>query len=83
MAANIILAFNIGTACGGAIGGVVVDWATKINPDHGRIYAAQFSVGFGIPITFLLFFVYPQGEMPALYILTMFIMGRPKPNHLP
>ena len=41
--------------------------------------AYQFSQG----ITFLLFFVYPQGEMPALYILTMFIMGRPKPNRLP
>jgi hypothetical protein len=40
-AAALVLAFNIGTAFGGLLGGTIGDLAAKRSPDHGRVYVAQ------------------------------------------
>ena len=42
-------------ACTKQVGGSVGDWAAARSPKHGRVFAAQFSVGIGVPIAALIF----------------------------
>lgn len=42
-------------ACTVQVGGSVGDWAAARSPKHGRVFAAQFSVGIGVPIAVLIF----------------------------
>lgn len=53
---SIFLAAN---AAGGLLGGIVGDAAARRWPDHGRIFACQFSVGVGVPLSFILFKALP------------------------
>lgn len=77
-AATIIMWFGLGCMSGGVIGGWVVDWATKLSQEHGRIYVAQFSVGIGLPFTTLLFYGMPYGGgnvLQWIFVVTFYLMG--------
>lgn len=56
--------FDAGTTAGSALGGWVVDRANRWSPAHGRVAAAQFSVGVGIPLWWLVLFVLPKAGAP-------------------
>jgi len=45
----------IGTAISNVIGGILGDWAEKVNPKYGRAMVGQISVVLGIPFTWYLF----------------------------
>lgn len=45
----------IGTALSNILGGVIGDYAEKVNPKYGRAFIGQFSVFIGIPFTYYLF----------------------------
>ena len=36
-------------------GGMVGDWAAAKSPKHGRVFAAQFSVGIGVPLAMVIY----------------------------
>eukprot|EP00658_Telonema_sp_P-2_P056838 TRINITY_DN45289_c0_g1_i1.p1 TRINITY_DN45289_c0_g1~~TRINITY_DN45289_c0_g1_i1.p1 ORF type:complete len:399 (-),score=129.42 TRINITY_DN45289_c0_g1_i1:276-1472(-) len=74
-AALIWVAFNVGKIFAGFLGGWVVDSANKWNSRHGRIYAAQFSVGVGLPLFFIVFYILPAGKAPWLISLVLFMTG--------
>lgn len=59
-AASLLMAIFLGcNAAGGFIGGVIGDWAASKWPSHGRIAVCQFSVGIGVPLSFILFKMLP------------------------
>jgi len=45
----------IGTLVSNIIGGIIGDWADRVNPRYGRTIIGQVSVFFGIPLTWTLF----------------------------
>ncbi len=51
----IFAAIIIGSAIGNFLGGVIGDYADKLNPKYGRTIIGQFSVIVGIPMTYVLF----------------------------
>jgi sugar phosphate permease len=55
--------FNIGCACGTLLGGFLNDYAARRAPSHGRVAVAQLSVGAGVPIFLLIFFVIPDSAV--------------------
>ena len=65
MAASINSCFAIGHLLGGLIGGRVGDMAARRNPNHGRIYVAQFSDLMRLPMIIILFRVLPSRNSGA------------------
>lgn len=45
----------IGTAISNVLGGIIGDFAEKVNPKYGRAFIGQLSVFLGIPFTYFLF----------------------------
>lgn len=67
-----------GTALGALVGGTVGDWAAAKSPKHGRVFAAQFSVGIGVPLAIIIYKGLPiQGikHLVALYGVVYTIWG--------
>lgn len=65
-------------AVGGLIGGLVGDRAAQKFPDHGRIFACQFSVGVGVPLSLVLFKALPlraDAWAAAVYAAALAVMG--------
>ena len=60
LVASLLMAiFLAANALGGLLGGCIGDFLAKRYPDHGRIVACQFSVGIGVPLSFILFKALP------------------------
>ena len=69
-------AFTIGHMIGAFVGGRIGDWAARLSPNHGRIFVAQFSDFFRLPLILCLFRVLPAYEMgPAWYASILFLTG--------
>jgi len=62
-------AIIIGSAIGNYLGGVIGDYADKINAKYGRTVIGQFSVVIGIPLTYILFTRAPQMTATQIFIL--------------
>jgi len=58
-ASLLVAVFLACNAAGGLLGGLIGDWAARRWPDHGRIWVCQFSVGIGVPLSFVLFKALP------------------------
>ena len=65
IAASINSCFAIGHLLGGLLGGRLGDAAAKHNPNHGRIYVAQFSDLVRLPLIIILFRVLPSRNSGA------------------
>ena len=59
----------IGTAISNILGGIIGDYAAKVNPKYGRAFIGQFSVFIGIPFTYFLFTKTQDWSMLQLAIL--------------
>ena len=59
----------IGTAISNVLGGIIGDYAEKVNPKYGRAFIGQFSVFIGIPFTYYLFTKTQDWNMLQLAIL--------------
>ena len=62
LAANIRAMFTVGNIFGTLFGGWLGDNVSTIYPDHGRPWVAVVSVGIGVPLTYIMLYVLPQGE---------------------
>ncbi|CAL8464837.1 g4372 [Coccomyxa elongata] len=69
-AASVLMSLFLGsTALGGLLGGYVGDYAAKGWPQHGRIFACQFSVAIGIPFSVLILKGLPEnGASHTVYL---------------
>ena len=65
----VFAAIIIGSAIGNYLGGVIGDFADKVNDKYGRTVIGQFSVIVGIPLTYLLFTRAPQMTATGIFIL--------------
>ncbi|CAL5229213.1 g12496 [Coccomyxa viridis] len=78
-AASVLMALFLGsTALGGLLGGYVGDFSAKRHPQHGRIFACQFSVAIGIPFSLLILKGLPANGNPEtvyLYAVVLVIFG--------
>jgi MFS family permease len=75
-AASIRLAFDLTRSFGMLWGGVIGDAARKWRPDHGYAYAAQFSVGIGIPLWILILYGLPSAKASVTtYVCVAAITG--------
>ena len=61
LAANIRAMFTVGNIFGTLFGGWLGDKASVMYPDHGRPWVAVVSVGIGVPLTYIMLYVLPQG----------------------
>jgi sugar phosphate permease len=61
-AANIRAMFTVGNIFGTLFGGWLGDKASMLYPDHGRPWVAVVSVGAGVPLTYIMLYVLPQGQ---------------------
>jgi len=69
---------TLGVAAGNVLGGYIGDRLARFSPDHGRIYAAQFSVLSGIPLLYVIFFLLPTGEegrSMGAFAVSLFVFG--------
>ena len=70
----------VGTAISNLIGGMIGDYAEKVNPKYGRTVIGQFSVFSGVPLTYLLFTLGPKitfWQMFGLAFFTALMVGWP------
>jgi MFS family permease len=70
----------VGTAISNLIGGLIGDFAEKVNPKYGRTVIGQFSVFSGVPLTYLLFTLGPKitfWQMFGLAFFTALMVGWP------
>jgi MFS family permease len=61
----------VGSAFGNFIGGVIGDYAEKINPKYGRTIIGQFSVLAGVPLMYILLTRASQMSFPSLVGLAL------------
>jgi MFS family permease len=61
----------VGSAFGNFIGGVIGDYAEKINPKYGRTMIGQFSVLAGVPLMYILLTRASQMSFPSLVGLAL------------
>lgn len=62
----------IGTVISNIAGGIIGDYADKINPKYGRVLIGQFSIISGIPLTYWLFTGTEDWGLPGLIALSFF-----------
>jgi len=70
----------VATAISNLIGGLIGDFAEKVNPKYGRTVIGQFSVFSGVPLTYLLFTLGPKitfWQMFSLAFFTALMVGWP------
>lgn len=70
----------IGAAISNFMGGVIGDYAEKINPKYGRTIIGQFSVFCGVPLTYILFTQAKNmsfSQMIGLALITALMIGWP------
>merc|ERR1712216_622224 len=60
---------DIGRMIGPLLGGFLNDAAARVAPKHGRVAVAQFSVGVGVPIFWMLFTVISPSAAGAILLL--------------
>jgi len=53
-------------------GGVIGDWSARVSPNHGRVFTAQVSTLFQLPLFFILFAVQPGLGTPGQPHWTLF-----------
>ncbi|MEW5315846.1 MAG: hypothetical protein WDW38_007248 [Sanguina aurantia] len=78
VASGLMSVLLAGTAVGGLLGGRLGDQVALRYPRHGRIALVQFSVGVGVPLTFLLFKGMPLSDsapVVAMYAVLLFTKG--------
>jgi MFS family permease len=61
----------VGSAFGNFIGGVIGDYAEKVNPKYGRTIIGQFSVLAGVPLMYILLTRASQMSFPSLVGLAL------------
>jgi MFS family permease len=65
-------AIVIGTVISNIMGGIIGDYADKINPKYGRVAIGQFSIISGIPLTYWLLTGTEDWQLPGLIALSFF-----------
>lgn len=73
-------AIVIGLAASHYIGGVIGDYADKVNPKYGRTFIGQISILSGVPLTYILFTKAYEWSLMTLIIFcffTAFMIGWP------
>lgn len=81
MTASFLMAgLTAGAAVGALFGGALGDRASRILPNSGRVFVAQFSVLAGLPLTYVLLRVLPQrshgsGADPVAYGAVLVLLG--------
>eukprot|EP00929_Paragymnodinium_shiwhaense_P049221 TRINITY_DN24840_c0_g1_i1.p1 TRINITY_DN24840_c0_g1~~TRINITY_DN24840_c0_g1_i1.p1 ORF type:complete len:497 (-),score=89.52 TRINITY_DN24840_c0_g1_i1:763-2253(-) len=74
-AADINSIFVLGQAFGGIIGGKVLDAVCRLFPKHGPPSVCQVSVGIGLPMTFIIFFVMDEDSPQRAYFAMFMAFG--------
>ena len=59
---------SVGSACGGAVGGYLGDYAATRLPNTGRVRVAQMSIVGGLPFILLMLFVVPRDETYKVHV---------------
>ena len=70
----------VGAAISNLLGGIIGDYAEKINPRYGRTIIGQFSVLSGVPLTYIMFTrgsTLPFAQMILLAMVTALLIGWP------
>ncbi len=70
----------VGTAISNVVGGILGDWADRVNPKYGRPFIGQISVISGIPMTYILFTQtedWPFAAVVALCFVTALLISWP------
>jgi MFS family permease len=62
----------IGTVASNVIGGIIGDWADRVNPRYGRTVVGQVSVLFAIPLSWVLFARTEGWSFGAFLVLCLF-----------
>ncbi len=66
----------VGTALSNLFGGMLGDWAHRLNPKYGRIVVGQFSVFSGVPTSYLLLQrEWPLTQLVLFAFITAFFVG--------
>ncbi|XP_018438811.1 putative glycerol-3-phosphate transporter 5 [Raphanus sativus] len=68
--------FTTGQAIGSLIGGVIADKMSRVFPNSGRLFCAQFSVFMGAVFSVILLRIIPQSTNSYyIFLVTLFLMG--------